>query len=336
MSRPVYLVVSLDVEEEGLFTGYYAQSGVTVTNTAALTRLAPLLALKIKPTLFCAYPVLADCASRSILKSLRDNAGAEIAAHLHHWNTPPLATETKAVLTRVPAKELSDELFSAKLNSVLMMARDFIDTPVTSFRMGRWDLHRSRFPLLARAGILTDASVRPLHGNSAKTQSPDHFAAPSTPYWVPTASGHIFEVPLTVTPLFSAIPSLLNARRRGKGILAQCARYLASTTNYWGALALLPVYHPLWAMQAITAYYLACGGQVLSLTWHSSEMQPGATPHLPTESHVHKLLAKLTAYLVWLFRHYDVHSLTMNELRNTLGPSAKVLTASEGDWTLSR
>ena len=335
MSRSLYLVVSLDVEEEGLFTGSYAQSGVSVKNTQALTRLAPLLARKIKPTLFCAYPVLADAPARSLLQTLHDK-GCEIAAHLHHWNTPPFERETESVLTRVPAGELSDELFAAKLASVLELARSCTSSPVTSFRMGRWDLHRSRFPLLARAGLLTDASVRPLHGRASQSPSPDHFAAPSDPYWIPTKAGHIFEVPLTVMPLIPAIRPLLTSCRKAKGPLGRLATFLASTTNYWGALALLPVYHPLWAMQAITAYYLACGGQVLSLTWHSSEMQPGATPHLPTEAHVQKLLTRITNYLDWLLRRYDVHSLTMNELRNTLGPKVSVQTAAEGDWTVSR
>ena len=42
MSRPVlYLAVSLDVEEEGLFGGRYARRGFSTANTASLARLAP-------------------------------------------------------------------------------------------------------------------------------------------------------------------------------------------------------------------------------------------------------------------------------------------------------
>ena len=335
MSKPVYLVVSLDVEEEGLFTGSYPQYGVTVTNTSALRRLAPLLALGIKPTLFCAYPVLTDARSCHIIKELRDEAGAEIAAHLHHWNTPPITTGTIDPLSRVPSRDLPDDVFQAKLENVLANASKLNGAPVTSFRMGRWDLHKKHFPLLARAGILTDASVRPLHGTCEKSRTPDHFAATATPYWVPTQYGHIFEVPLTVTPLVSAIRPLLDTFRHGNGCLGTFARYLASTTNYWGALALLPVYHPLWAMKAITRYYLASGGNVLSLTWHSSEMQEGATPHLPTEAHVRTFLKKITVYMRWLMRHYEVHCLTMSELRNSLGHCARSLTATQGDWTVA-
>ena len=97
MSRPVlYLAVSLDVEEEGLFGGRYARRGFSTANTASLARLAPLCERGIRPTLFCAHSVLADSASRPALAHLRDRYGAEIGAHLHHWNTPPLTFDGPA------------------------------------------------------------------------------------------------------------------------------------------------------------------------------------------------------------------------------------------------
>ena len=92
----LYLAVSLDVEEEGLFGGRYARRAPRVTNTAQLSRLAPLLERGVRPTLFCAHSVLADPASRAILARLRDASGAEIGAHLHHWNTPPLRLDGHA------------------------------------------------------------------------------------------------------------------------------------------------------------------------------------------------------------------------------------------------
>lgn len=141
--------------------------------------------------------------------------------------------------------------------------------------MGRWDLHRQHWPLLAAAGILCDASVRPLHCASSPLQRADHFDAPADPYWVAAGSSKIFEVPLTVTPLMPHLPALLRTLPDPTG------KKMRAGLKKWGALALLPVYHPLWAMCAVTKLFAARGGQVLSLTWHSSEMMPGGTPHLP-------------------------------------------------------
>ncbi|MCR4667398.1 MAG: glycosyl transferase family 1 [Desulfovibrio sp.] len=327
---PVYLAVSLDVEEEGLFTGHYNQTKVTVENTRSLSRLDPLLSKGVTPTLFCAHSVLTDPASCGELQRLAEDYGAEIAAHLHFWNTPPVMAFSDEPLSSVPSKDLSDGLFSEKLESVLEAGRALTGAPLRSFRMGRWDIHHSHWPLLAKAGILTDASVRPLHGSDMK-KSPDHFAAESAPYWIKTSFGHIFEVPLTVTPLLPMLRPLLLRGRKSDGLLGDLSRFLAATTNYWGALALLPVYHPLLAMQLVTMLYIARGGRVLSLTWHSSEMHPGATPHLPTKEHVDRLMKKIAAFLDWLMAHYDVKSLSMNELRNTLGAEAPVLSTRE-DW----
>ncbi|MBQ7617855.1 MAG: glycosyl transferase family 1 [Desulfovibrio sp.] len=333
-SKPIYLAVSLDVEEEGLFCGRYAQKEVSVQNTQALPKLKPLLELGVRPTLFCAYSVLADERSRQEIKHLATEYGAEIAAHLHHWNTPPLnLINHGAPRTSVPSKELSAESFLAKLKSVLELAEGLKGSAVTSFRMGRWDLWREHFALLAQAGIVNDASIRPLHGRDHRANHPDHFNAPQSPYLIPTPSGHIFEVPLTVTPLVCSLTKILNLGAKGPSYLKKLSQFLQSTTNYWGALALLPAYHPLWAMQAVTRLFLARGGRVLSLTWHSSEMQAGATPHLPTESAVAALLGKVTTYVSWLMKNYPVRSLPMNELRNNLLNQVPIITAQEGDYT---
>lgn len=332
MNRPeLYLVVSLDVEEEGLFGGRYSRRGNTVKNTASLNRLAPLCAMGVRPTLFCAHSVFTDAPSCRILDRMQNESGAEIGAHLHHWNTPPLTSDgTDSALSdtalRVPAAEVPDLLLADKIKNLMEAGRTATGSPLTSFRMGRWDLHRSHWPLLAAQGVLCDASVRPLHKGAAPAQGPDHFDAPCNPYWVPAGDTKIFEVPLTATPLLGGLPAALNSL---PGKWRNAAR---SSFKQWGALALLPVYHPLWAMRLVTELYAARGGRVLSLTWHSSEMMPGATPHLPDEASVQRLMKKISAWLGWLHQKFTVRCLTMDELRKELGPTAPTPVGS-GDWT---
>ena len=331
VKQPLYLVVSLDVEEEGLFGNAYARRGFSTRNTTSLKALAPFCGMGVRPTLFCAHSVLADTASHEILAWLRDEHHAEIGAHLHHWNTPPLALDGSEptlpdTVDRVPAAALSDDLFAAKLASLMEAGRAVQSAPLTSFRMGRWDLHRQHWPLLAAAGILCDASVRPLHCASSPLQGPDHFDAPADPYWVAAGDRKIFEVPLTVTPLVPHLPGLLRTLPDPTG------KKMRAGLKKWGALALLPVYHPLWAMCAVTKLFAARGGQVLSLTWHSSEMMPGGTPHLPDAAAVARFTRKVADWLNWLHKHYSVRCMTMDELRCELGPTAPTL-QGEGDWT---
>jgi hypothetical protein len=326
--KAVYLMVSLDVEEEGLFGGTYDRRKYTVQNTACLKALDPLCEQGIRPTLFCSYGVLTDARSKRELARLRDRFDAEIGAHLHHWNTPPLCLNgNDAALPdttrRVSTAKLSTRLLAAKLKSLFDAGYDFQAAALTSFRMGRWDLRREHWALLAQAGVRCDASVRPLHGNGGGR--PDHFDAPATPYWIHAGQKKILEAPLTVTPLLPPLPDWISA------LPATASKKLRASFCKWGALALLPVYHPLSIMRAITALYLARGGQFLSLTWHSSEMMPGGTPHIRDTATVKRLLKKIRAWLQWLRANYTVHSVTANDLLQLKGihiPSPR----GSGDW----
>lgn len=317
-AHPLRLVVSLDVEEEGLFGGRYARRGTTVANVAHLERLVPLIRDRHLPvTLFCAHSVFVDAAARAVLERLRERCEVEIGAHLHHWNTPPVQ---EGGSDYVDAGSVPEEIMEAKLAALFEAGRRFQGAPPTSFRMGRWDLRRNLWPLLARAGVRVDASVRPLHCGRG---GPDHYDAPSDPYLVRVDGTELLEVPLTCTPLFPTLPD--GIRRCGAG-----ARGLLQK---WGALALLPVYHPLWAMRAITRLHVARGGRVISLTWHSSEMMPGGAPHVPDAAAVARLLHRLDAYLDWLTTTWAVEGFTMEKLRHGLTPATRSRRVVSGaDW----
>ncbi len=322
--RHVYLCLSLDVEEEGLFRGSYGISSTPTTNLAHLHRLRPLCSMGARPTLFCAWPVLRDDAAWRHIAALAADWPVEIGAHLHHWNTPPLSGDGGAV-HRVPSASLPDDVFAAKLDSVLEAARARTGSRPVSFRMGRWDLHARHWPLLARAGILADASVRPLHRGTAQNLAPDHFLAPQTgPYLIPTPAGSIFEAPLTVTPLLPPLTGIIRASGR---------RGIEASLQHWGALALLPVYHPLWAMKAVTALSTSRGSDLIMLTWHSSEMMPGGNPRMPDAPSIDRFMNKCAAWLTWLLDRYSVTFVTLDELRRLRQDDCRVLTARDCDWT---
>lgn len=333
MGRPLlWLAASLDVEEEGLFGGKYVCRAPSLRNTAFLSRLAPLLEHGLRPTLFCTHCALTDAPTQAMLARLRDRHGAEIAAHLHFWNTPPLADDGPDVLSRVPAAALGQGAFRAKLRQLLAAGAAFQGEALRSFRMGRWDLHRHHWPVLAEQGITCDASIRPLHGPAADAHGlrlrPDHFSAPRTPYLVRTACGDILEVPLSVTPLLKTLPALLD---RLPAALRQPA---VSSYFRWGALTLLPVEHPLRVMQYMTRRFVAAGGRILSLTWHSSEMMPGGAPHMPDEGHVTRFLEKIKKYIEWLPTIGDLRSVTMQEIRRELPACPAPLPPATADWSV--
>lgn len=316
MTDRIYAAASIDVEEEGLFRGVYERLNPAVTNTGELWRIKTLLDLGMRPSLFCAYSVFADPASRRILENLEESGTVEIGAHLHHWNTPPLDSSfgRPHALNRVPAREVELDILEEKLSRLLQMGADFLGEPIHSFRMGRWDLHRPVWGLLQKHGIKCDASVRPLHCGGS--DSPDHFAAWTDPYM----TNGILEVPMTVVPLM-----------RSFSHLPERPSFLRSTLKHWGALALLPVEHPLWLMKQTTRMHIERGFRVLSFTWHSSEMMPGGAPHIQDEGAVQRLLNKLALYMRWLKATYDCKFVTMKELHAEIAAQAPVK-YGPGDW----
>ncbi|MDR1777547.1 MAG: glycosyl transferase family 1 [Desulfovibrio sp.] len=305
----IILAVSLDVEEEGLFGGQYARFSPQVTNTANLLRLRPLMSMPIRPTLLCAHSVLDNPGARADIAAFCAEfpGRVEIGTHLHHWNTPPLSETKNGSACSVCSADVPPDIMGEKLNHLLELAEDFCGERPTSFRMGRWDIRAEHWPLLALAGITCDASVRPLH---SPLKGPNHFAAPANPYRIRAADKTIVEIPLTVTPLFPSLPRLLE---RLPDVCDLSRRTRAGLKN-WGALALLPVHHPLWLMRLTTRLFVERGGTVLSLTWHSSEMMPGGAPHIPDAASVDALLDKIYRYTQWLYDNFSVCSLTMREL----------------------
>lgn len=321
------VIVSLDVEEEGLFSGSYAAKGCGVRNVALLRRLAPLAdELGFPLTLFCAHTVFADAEACSHLAWMRDHCNAEIAAHLHHWSTPPFeenAPRRAAAKQGPPTRtdRLPRELLRQRLRTLLDAGRDFQGDALTSFRMGRWDLKSVVRPLLAEEGITFDSSVCPLRVFQG---GPDHFLAPSDPYWPEDAPG-LLESPVTQIPLSRTLARLWHSCARGAS--------WADSFHFWGALSPNPVWHSAAVMRAATRMHMARGGQVLSLFWHSSEMLPGGSPNIPDQKAADALHNKIYNFLAWLARNYAVRGVTAAQLRAQapsldFGPRP----AGKGDW----
>ena len=327
------VVVSLDVEEEGLFSGRYAASDCGVRNVALLPRLAPLSReLGFPLTLFCAHTVFASAEARPVLAWMRDHCGAEIGAHLHHWSTPPLVenragTGTAAHKADGPptrTDRLPRDLLRRRLRTLLDAGRDFQSAPLTSFRMGRWDLKAVVRPLLAEAGISVDSSVCPLR---AFRDGPDHFLAPADPYWAEDLPGRrLLEAPITQIPLSPALARLwYGLARRKAGLL--------DSFHFWGALSPNPVWHSPRVMRLASRLHARSGGKVLSLFWHSSEMLPGASPNVPDQAAADALLQKIYDYLRWLKENFKVRGVTAAQLHAEAGAlDFPQRPAGRGDW----
>jgi hypothetical protein len=314
-SSPLYLVITIDVEEEGLFSGTYPASGAGVTNVQELKRLEFIpREFGFPLTLLTTYPVAQNPAAREILISWRERHGAEIGAHLHPWNTPPFRELSHP--EPIPTAQLPPDLLEAKLASLVHYLSETCGQAPRSFRMGRFDWSTGLLQLLPRYGLKVDSSMVPLTYKGEGTQN---FLAPADPFWLagPTSPDlRLLEVPVTMVPVwaFSA-----RAWHRLAALLpANLAEALLSRFRFVGAAGIHPAWFPRLSMRLAAGLHQRRGGRVLTLFLHSSEFLPGGSPDFPDAPAVDRLVGKLRDFLAWLVQRGSVTGVTLSGLYDLL------------------
>ncbi len=311
MSDSCRLIISLDVEEEGLFSGSYPQTAPGVTNVALLKRLAFLPdTLQLPLTYLVDYPVTQDAEARKAILDMMEHHGGEIGAHLHQWNTPPFVEMPWP--EPVGSDKLPEEVFAAKLETLTTAIEEQFSTRPQSFRMGRWDMRPRLLPALAEEGYLVDSSFVPLRHVK---NGPNHFRTPPDPFWMRPMGPdgpRMLEAPSTQIPL---IPGLDSAVLSLSKLLPESAKEkLLTGFKTWGALGINPVWMPLATMKYAAATHIKRGGRTLTMFWHSSELLPGASPHFPTQAHVDAFIEKIRTFAEWLTTKHNVVGATFSDL----------------------
>ena len=323
-ANDISLVFSVDVEEEGLFSGRYDATAKGVSNVASLSRLEFLSRdFGLPLTLLCTWPVLSDPGCASLLRRWQGELGAEIGCHLHPWNTPPLDTATASW---TPSAAMPQELLNAKLGTLVRACAEASGQPPASFRMGRFDLCPAVRAMLPSHGLRVDSSMVPLRFVAGL---PEHFRIPADPF---PLTGHgrpdLLEASLTVVPLLCGLGSAAYAlgnllpRPLGDGLLSGFRKF--------AAVGVQPVWYPLPSMKLGARLHLSRGGKVLHMFLHSSELMPGACPHLPDEAAVERVMARIRGFIHWLLalagaRGNTVRGVTLRDLADpAVQASAKV------------
>ena len=305
------LVVTIDVEEEGLFSRMYESEGVTAENVGHLTVLDPVFKERgIRPTLLVSYQACQGN-NRDRLMKLREEWDGEIGAHLHPWNTPPLADPGEpepAPSERRPAAHLE-----AKLESLLTAIRSMGVEP-RSFRMGRFNLGPRMFSILEKSPIQVDSSMAPMRSYPG---GPDHLRAPADPYFpdpsdpVRPGGSNLLEVPITVLPLVPGLGGWLE----GLGRITGVQRGTAWLAQYLGSISVQPMGLGLKRLKAAARLHASRGGRVLTMFFHSSELMPGGCPQHQTRAEVEVFLDKIDRFFSWLNKEMQVESVTLSGLR---------------------
>jgi hypothetical protein len=307
------LTLTIDVEEEGLFTNRYSPSDAPVENVPRLELLDPIFReFGIRPTLLPTYQVVRHASHGDFLLQLKERWDGEIGAHLHPWNTPPLAPTPYP--EPVPSELMDAQLLKAKLAALLESLSAAGIAPV-SFRMGRFNMGPKMLAVLGESGILVDSSVAPMRRYYGGA---DHLAAPVDPYYPDPndirrpGSANVLEVPVTIVPATRGLGALLERVRRAEVFPDGWTSWIASEIASFPAQ---PFWTGLRRLKTAVRLHRGRGGRVLSIFFHSSELFPGGAPAPWTDVEIQRFLAKLRRFLGWLVNDVGVESLTLSELR---------------------
>ena len=313
------LIVTIDTEEEGLWSGRFSADEYPVHNIRGIPVFQRLCDdLGIAPTYLINSPIIEDDYARQTLGDILHSQRCEIGTHIHPWNTPPRAGEYSAhdsYLCNLPL-----HVQRAKLRVVTEQIRQGFDINPTSFRAGRYGLDRRGAQILFELGYQVDSSVCPYTDYSCDG-GPDFRGAPCHPYWVgeqliqPAATGDILEVPVSFgfnrtnfDLAFRIHERLTQPRWRRLRLNGICDRLgllqkIKFSPEKGDAPRLLRL------ARAYAENRLPC----LVMMFHSSSLVPGNTPYVTTEQALARFLAVIREVLGTCVAELGMRPATLSE-----------------------
>jgi len=324
MTRPTLLIVSVDTEEDNWQP---RRDDVTIENIRELPRLDALFRrLGVRATYLTTYQVAIREWAADILREVRAG-GAEIGAHLHPWNTPPL--DEPFLPRNSMLQNLPPPLQLAKLERLTATLQDAIGVRPLAFRAGRYGLGPETIGALICTGYQVDSSVSPFINLETTDDGPNFVGAPIDAYRLgwggdprrPALKGELLEIPLSYGYSRGPFSFWDPARRLLERPPFRWLR-LAGIADRLGIvkrLALCPELASVEDMLTLSRRLLEHGVRHLHVSWHSPTLKPGLSPFAATAADVARLYASLEAYFEGLSRLTTVKFATVSEAAALLG-----------------
>jgi hypothetical protein len=313
--RPA-LVVTIDTEEEGLWSGRYRATGNTCRNIEQLPEVHRMFhRLGVVPTYLVDYPVAMDARAVSALRGLE--GPLEIGAHLHPWCTPPFYPDGEKRRWSFP-HQLQPWQQEAKLEMLVGAIERAFGVRPRSYRAGRWGFDHTTVPVLEKLGITVDTSVHTLRWERQEG-GPNHARAPQLPYRLAhedaMASGDsaVVEVPANqvvvgrlrvLEGVFRRVPPLPGVR----WMMMQA-----------GLRSLSPELYPLAELMATADEMRGRELPVFNVTFHSSTTLPGATPFVRSTRDLSSFVSRLEGILEHILRRHHAEPLALSAVPQHVG-----------------
>lgn len=320
----MYLIFSVDTEEDNWAP---TRDHITVENIRELPHLhAFLRRLGLRTTYFVDYPVAATRWSAEILRSLYNEGGAEIGAHLHPWNTPPLKGGFRQRNTML--KNLPFGLQHAKIERLRNTIEAELQVRPRSFRAGRMGFGSETAAALIRAGFAVDSSVTPFINWKDFDDGPNFVGAPLACYRlggngdvrVPVPDGPLCEVPISCG--FTARP--FEWRSRAHGFLTQPLLRPLKLAGMASRIGLVrqvigsPETSSLEDLLVLSRCLIDEGLPFIHFFLHSPSLLPGRSPFVSTLADRDRLYAMIETCVEGIARMEPIRAATVSEAAESL------------------
>ncbi len=321
--RRIPFLITIDTEGDNLWAKPHHAS---THNARHLPRFQGLCEqYHLKPTYVVDYDMIRDCEFQQFAADVLRRQTAEVGAHPHAWNTPPLTPLTDDDDRFQPFLiEYPEALMREKVRVLTTVLEDALGVKMLSHRAGRWSFNAAYARILVEAGYLVDCSVTPrvcwrfAQGAPQGTGGTDFSNFPAAPYFVnPDDISRPGESPLLEVPVSTArcTPRVM---AQASGILersgltrntlvARVSHKLAPVT--W----LRPTGRNLAPMVTLVQRAIREGWAHLEFMLHSSELMPGGSPTFPTSESIEHLYHDMDALFASASRW--CRGMTLSEFR---------------------
>jgi hypothetical protein len=278
--------------------------------------------LGVRPTYFVAHSVAVDRESSAVVADIAQCGFAEVGAHLHPWNTPPLDevfVPRHTMLLNLPAP-----LQRAKLEQLTQELRRCLDgRQPRSFRAGRWAIGSTTVGVLLDCDYTIDSSVTPHTSWRRHDDGAFFVGAPVNAYRLeagsdvrrPVSGGRLTEIPPSFgfnrapLHLWGGLHRLLSSKAGQKLLLDR----VAASSGLLRHVTLSPETDVVDDMIALSRALLASGARHLHLYLHSPSVAPGLTPFTRSAADVERLLSAVEEYFERIAAFINIRFATLSE-----------------------
>lgn len=283
------LVVVVDTEEEFDWAAPFARKARATANMREQHRAQAVLDRHgVVPLYAIDHPVACDEWAVGWLRETAEDGRCEVGAHLHSWVTPPY--DEPVCARNSYGCNLDPALERAKIAVLTQAISDAFGTAPAHFRTGRYGAGAAMLETIEALGYRCDLSIAP-HSSFRRDGGPEFYGWTNTPY----AHGDLLVLPVTTG--FSGVASGIGPRiapmldaplvrgLRIPGMLAATGLVDRSRLTVEGVSTA--------ALKRLMASLIGSGERLLTLSYHSSSLLPGATSYARTEMARDGMLASL-------------------------------------------